>query len=139
MDEAPKDILKAVSEKVNREDTFSKCIGVKLIELLPGFARTTLPITEETVNIYQMAHGGAIFSIADQACEAAGNSFGEPAVALQQNIHFLTAGRSGDFLEATAKVIHRSSRIGLIKFEVKNQEGLLVAIGQQVIYFTKVR
>jgi acyl-CoA thioesterase len=139
MDEAPKDILKAVSEKVNREDTFSKRIGVKLIELLPGFARTTLPITEETVNIYQMAHGGAIFSIADQACEAAGNSFGEPAVALQQNIHFLTAGRSGDFLEATAKVIHRSSRIGLIKFEVKNQEGLLVAIGQQVIYFTKVR
>jgi len=138
MVEAPNDMLKAISEKVNREDTFSRHIGVKLIELLPGFARTTLPITGETVNIYQMAHGGAIFSIADQACEAAGNSFGEPAVALQQNIHFLAAGRSGDFLEATAKVVHRSSRIGLIKFEVKNQEGLVLAIGQQVIYFKKV-
>jgi acyl-CoA thioesterase len=138
MDEVPKDILKVISEKVNREDTFSQRIGVKLVELLPGFARTTLPITEETVNIYQMAHGGAIFSIADQACEAAGNSFGEPAVALQQNIHFLAAGRSGDFLEATAKVVHRSNRIGLIEFQVKNQEGLIVAIGQQVIYFKKV-
>jgi acyl-CoA thioesterase len=89
MDEVPKDKLKAIFDKVNREDTFSQRIGVKLIELLPGFARTTLPITGETINIYQMAHGGAIFSIADQACEAAGNSFGEPAVALQQNIHFL--------------------------------------------------
>ena len=138
MDEAPKDMLKAISEKVNHEDTFSRTIGVKLIELLPGFARASLPITEETVNIHQMAHGGAIFSVADQACEAAGNSFGQPAVALQQNIHFLAAGRSGDFLEATAKVIHRSNRIGLIKFEVKNQEGLLVATGQQVIYFKKV-
>jgi len=138
MNEAPKDILKAISEKVDHEDTFSQRIGVKLIELLPGFARTTLPVTEDTVNIYQMAHGGAIFSVADQACEAAGNSFGEPAVALQQNIHFLTAGRSGDFLEATAKVVHRSNRIGLIEFEVKNQEGLLVARGQQVIYFKKV-
>jgi len=138
MDEGPKDVQKAIFEKVNREDTFSQRIGVKLIELLPGFARTTLPITEETVNIYQMAHGGAIFSIADQACEAAGNSFGEPAVALQQNIHFLAAGRSGDFLEATAKVVHRSNRIGLIEFQVKNQEGLVVAIGQQVIYFKKV-
>ena len=138
MEEGPKDILKAVSEKVTREDTFSQRIGVKLIELLPGFARTTLPITEETVNIYQMAHGAAIFSVADQACEAAGNSLGEPAVALQQNIHFLAAGRSGDFLEATAKVVHRSSRIGLIEFQVKNQEGLAVAIGQQVIYFKKV-
>jgi len=138
MEEVPKDILKVISEKVNRDDTFSQRIGVKLIELLPGFARTTLSITDETVNIYRMAHGGAIFSVADQACEAAGNSFGEPAVALQQNVHFLAAGRSGDILEATAKIVHRTSRIGLIEFQVKNQEGLVVAIGQQVIYFKKV-
>ncbi len=137
MDQPTKDTLKSISEKVNREDTFSRRIGVKLVELLPGFARTTLPITEETVNIYQIAHGGAIFSIADQACEAAGNSFGVPAVALQQNIHFLAAGRPGDFLEATANVAHRSNRIGLIEFEVKNQQGLVVAKGQQVIYFKK--
>jgi acyl-CoA thioesterase len=137
MDEVPKDVLKSIFDKVNREDTFSKRIGVKLIELLPGFARTTLSITDETINIYQMAHGGAIFSIADQACEAAGNSFGEPAVALQQNIHFLAAGKPGDLLEATAKVTHRAKRIGLIEYEVRNQEGLLVAIGKQVIYFKK--
>jgi acyl-CoA thioesterase len=137
MGEVPEDTLKAIFEKVNGEDTFSQRVGVKLIELLAGFARTTLLITEETINIYQMAHGGAIFSIADQACEAAGNSFGEPAIALQQNIHFLAAGKPGDFLEARARVIHRSNRIGLIEFEVKNQEGLLIAIGQQVIYFKK--
>ena len=133
----PKESLKAMFDKVNREDTFSQRVGVKLAELLPGFARATLVITDESINIYKMAHGGAIFSIADQACEAAGNSFGEPAVALQQNIHFLAAGRPGDFLEATAKVSHRSKRIGLIEFEVRNQEGLLIAIGQQIIYFKK--
>jgi acyl-CoA thioesterase len=137
MDADPKETLKVMFDKVNREDTFSQRVGVKLVELLPGFARTTLAITDESINIYKMAHGGAIFSIADQACEAAGNSFGEPAVALQQNIHFLAAGKSGDFLEATAKVSHRSKRVGLIEFEVRNQEGLLVAIGQQVIYFKK--
>jgi len=137
MDEVSKGILKSIFDKVNKEDTYSQRIGVRLIELLPGFARTTLPVTGETINIYQMAHGGAIFAIADQACEAAGNSFGEPAVALQQNIHFLAAGKSGDFLEATAKVIHRSNRIGLIEFEVRNQEAVLIATGQQVIYFKK--
>ena len=137
MAEIPNDIMRSIFDKVNKEDTFSQRIGVKLIELLPGFARTILPITDETINIYQMAHGGAIFSVADQACEAAGNSYGEPAVALQQNIHFLSAAKSGDRLEATAKVTHRSNRIGLIEFEVKNQEGLSVAIGQQVIYFKK--
>jgi acyl-CoA thioesterase len=139
MDADPKETLKAMFDKVNREDTFSQRVGVKLVELLPGFARTALAINDESINIYKMAHGGAIFSIADQACEAAGNSFGEPAIALQQNIHFLAPGKSGDFLEATAKVSHRSKRIGLIEFEVRNQEGLLVAIGQQVIYFKRTR
>lgn len=137
MDTEPKEILNAMFDKISREDTFSRRVGVKLVELLPGFARTTLAITDETMNIYKMAHGGAIFSIADQACEAAGNSLGEPAVALQQNIQFLSPGKSGDFLEATAKVFHRSKRIGLIEFKVTNQGGTLVAAGQQVIYFKK--
>ena len=139
MDEVPKDLLKSIFDKVNLEDTFSQRIGVKLVELLPGYARPTLPVTDETNNIFKMAHGGAIFSLADQACEAAGNSFGKPAVALQQNIQFLAAGKSGDLLEAIAKVIHRSNRIGLIEYEVKNQEGILIAIGQQIIYFRKRR
>lgn len=137
MGKVPKEVLKDIFHRVNSEDTFARLIRMKLIEVLPGYARSTLPITDETVNIYQMAHGGAIFSVADQACEAAGNSFGEPAVALQHNIHFLAAGKSGDLLEATAKVTHRSNRIGLIEFEVRNQDGLLLAIGQQLIYFKK--
>ena len=137
MKETPNDVLKTIFDKINSEDTFARLIRMKLIEVLPGYARSTLPITDETVNIYQMAHGGAIFSVADQACEAAGNSFGEPAVALQHSIHFLAAGKSGDLIEATAKVTHRSNRIGLIEFEVKNQEGLLLATGQQLIYFKK--
>jgi acyl-CoA thioesterase len=110
---------------------------MKLIEVQPGYARSTIPITDETINIYKMAHGGAIFSVADQACEAAGNSLGEPAVALQHNIHFVAAGKSGDLLKATAKVTNRSNRIGLIEFEVRNHEGILLAIGQQLIYFKK--
>jgi acyl-CoA thioesterase len=137
MEEISEETLKRIFDKVNSEDAFARLIGVKLIELQPGFARTTLSITDETINIFQMAHGGAIYSVADQACEAAGNTFGDPAVALQHSIHFLNPGKSGDLLEATAKVTHQSNRIGLIECEVRNQTGLLLATGQQVIYFKK--
>jgi acyl-CoA thioesterase len=137
MEEIPKEILKEIFEKISSEDAFARLIGMKLIEVQPGYARSTIPITDETINMYKMAHGGAIFSVADQACEAAGNSFGEPAVALQHNIHFVAAGKSGDLLKATAKVTNRSNRIGLIEFEVRNHEGILLAIGQQLIYFKK--
>jgi acyl-coenzyme A thioesterase PaaI-like protein len=57
MEEVTEGILKAVFDKVNSEDTFARLIGMKLIELQPGFARTTLPVTDATINIYQMAHG----------------------------------------------------------------------------------
>jgi acyl-CoA thioesterase len=133
------DFLKNLFERVNSEDTFARQIGMKLIEVQPGFARAILPVTKQTINIHQIAHGGAIFSVADQACEAAGNSFGAPAVALQNSIHFLNSGKPGDFLEGTARIISRSNRIGLIEFEVKNQEGLLLAQGHQLIYFKSVK
>jgi len=137
VDDVPKDALKAIFDKVTADDTFAKLIGINLIEVQPGWARATLPVTDQTVNMYHMAHGGAIFSVSDQACEAAGNSFGEPAVALQHNIHFLAPGKSGDILKAQAKVTNRSNRIGLIEFEVRDQNGSLLATGQQLIYFKK--
>ena len=57
MEEVPEEILKSIFKRVNSEDTFAQLIGMKLIELQPGFARATLPITDATINIYQMAHG----------------------------------------------------------------------------------
>ena len=128
---------KAVFDKVTSDDTFARLIGMELVEVEPGLARSRLSVSDQKVNMYRMAHGGAIFSVADQACEAAGNSFGEPAVALQHTIHFLSPGNPGDVLEAAARVTQRSNRIGLIEFQVKNQEGTLLATGQQLIYFKK--
>jgi len=137
VEENRKNRMERIIDKITSQDTFAQLIGMKLVEIKPGFAKTSISITEKMVNMYQMAHGGAIFSVADQACEAAGNSFGEPAVAIQHGIHFLAPGKPGDVLEAVAKVTHRSNRIGLIEFEVRNQEGVLIAAGQQVIYFKK--
>ncbi len=137
LEETQQSALERIFNQINSEDTFSKRIGMNLVELQSGFARATLSVTDAMVNIYKMAHGGVIFSLADLACEAAGNSLGEPAVALQLNIHFLAPGKSDDLLEATARVTKRSTRIGLIEFEVKNQEGNLLAKGEQVFYFKK--
>ena len=139
MDEVPKDVLKSIFDKVNTERTpFPERIGVKLVELLPRAPPAPLfplPTKPSTSTKWLMEEPS--FPLLTTPVKQQGTVFGEPAVALQQNIHFLAAGKSGDFLEATAKVIHRSNRIGLIEFEVRNQEGLLIAIGQQVIYFKK--
>jgi len=127
--------LRAILEKVNIEDAFAKSIGMRVVELSPGCATALMDVTDDHVNLFRMAHGGAIFSVADHACEAAGNSFGEPAVAIQNNIHFLSPGKPGDRLTATARVVYRTRRIGLVEAMVRNQRQEILAQCHQVIYF----
>lgn len=127
--------LEAMLEKVNVDDAFAKTVGMKVVELAPGYAKALMDVTDDHVNLFRMAHGGAIFSVADHACEAAGNSFGEPAVAIQSNIHFLSPGKPDDRLEATARVVHRTRRIGLVEAVVRNQRQEILAHCHQVIYF----
>jgi acyl-CoA thioesterase len=127
--------LEAMLEKVNIDDAFAKTVGMRVVELSPGYAKALIHITDDHINLFRMAHGGAIFCVADHACEAAGNSFGKPAVAIQNNIHFLSAGRPGDRLEATARVVHRARRIGLVEAVVRNQREEILAQCHQVIYF----
>ena len=127
--------LEAMLEKVNLDDAFAKTVGMRVVELSPGYAKALIEVTDDHVNLFQMAHGGAIFSVADHACEAAGNSFGEPAVAIQNNIHFLSAGKPGDRLEATARVVHRTRRIVLVEAIVRNQRQEILPQCHQVIHF----
>ncbi len=130
--------LEAMRKKVNASDAFAKIVGMRVVDLSPGCAKAFMEITDDHVNVFQMAHGGAIFSVADHACEAAGNSFGKPAVAIQNNIHFLSAGTVGDRLEATAQVVHRTRRIGLVEAVVRNQRQEILAQCHQDIYFKTI-
>jgi len=130
---------KSTLEQIASDDRFARLVGAKLLDLQPGFASATLEISEHNVNIHQMAHGGAIFTLADLACEALGNSFGIPGIALQMNIQFLSAGKLGDLLTATAKLISRTDSFAMLEYEVKNHEGRLLSTGQQTIIFKKKR
>ena len=137
MEKERKDLARYTLERITSEDAFAKLIGMELIELRPGFARTTLKVTEHTINVHQMAHEGALFALVDLACEAASNSFGEPAVAIETNIHFLAAGKCGDLLTATAKLASRVESFGVIEFDVRSHEGRLLSTGQQTVIVKK--
>ena len=129
------ELSESMLRKISSGDAFAKLVGMDLLELQPGFARAAFKVTENTVNVYDMAHGGAIFTLADLACEAAANSYGKTAIAVQTNIHFLAAGRCGDLLTATAKMTSRIESFGVIDFEITNQTGRLLSKGQQTVIF----
>src|SRR4030065_152780 len=81
-------------------DPFANILGIEVLELKPGWARSALKLREDDLNFLGMVHGAAIFSLADAAFAAASNSFGTKAVALSISIDFMAAAEPGDELFA---------------------------------------
>jgi acyl-CoA thioesterase len=100
---------------------------VEFLALGRGFCRLGLTLQPHMVNFQGYPHGGVIFSLADVAFGAACNSHGEPAVALNMSISFLTAVPAGSRLVAEAAEIKQGRRAGFYQVSVTSEEGALVA------------
>ena len=76
-------------------DRFATSSGMRLVELRPGFAKTSLQVEERHLNSVGTVQGGAIFTLADFAFGAAVKTGGKIAPAINTSLSFLKATRSG--------------------------------------------
>lgn len=93
--------LDRIREKIER-DPFSKSLGIRLVELGEGYSKVVMTVTSDMLNFHGIAHGGAIFSLADAAFAAASNSHGQRALALCMSISYRSPAREGMELVAEA-------------------------------------
>ena len=110
-----------------QDDPWTRALGVRFLALDRGFCRLGLTVQPHMVNFQGYPHGGVIFSLADIAFGAACNSHGEPAVALNMTISFLTAVPAGSRLVAEAREIKQGRRAGFYQVNVTSEVGTLVA------------
>ena len=116
------------------QDKFAESLGIELLDLREGYSKCAMVVTEEMLNAHHIAHGAAIFTLADYAFATACNAHGQTALALQVNINFLDAVKLGTRLIAEATEESLSARIGLYHLTVKDQRGKLVAAAQATAY-----
>ena len=75
-------------------DNMYKLLDMHVEEARPEYSRVTMPITQKVKNGMGIAHGGAIFTLADIAFGAACNSDARTGVvSLSTSIQFLAPGR----------------------------------------------
>ena len=115
---SPEDVARACADAMWAEDDASKGLGMEIVEIGPGYATLAMTVRPDMVNGQRIAHGGFIFTLADSAFAFACNSHNERVVAAQGQITFITPGRLGDRLGATAQEIHRSGRSGIYDVRV---------------------
>ena len=115
-------------------DPFSHMLGIVVEEAGDSYSRVSLKLKPEYCNSEARAHGGVIFSLADQAFAIACNSRGYMAFGAEMKINYFEATKAGDTVTAEAKPIDIRKRISLWNIEVRNQESTLVAAAQGLAY-----
>ena len=129
-------IREAIFREVAREP-FALTLGMELKELEAGFSAVEMDYNPETMNnLFARAHGGAIFSLIDEAFETVCQTVGEVTVALNVNVNYVASPEAGTRLRAEAREVNGTRRTASYDIRVCDGEGRLLAICQALAYRT---
>ena len=126
-------VISAIKKQVEQE-SYAKKMGLRLVELKPGHAVVEMAPQDDNGNIFGMTHGGAIFSLIDEAFQVSCNSYGTVAVALNMTITYHQAPGRNNVLRAESIEIHRSRKTATYDIKVKDDQGVLIASCMAVAY-----
>ena len=116
-----------------QDEPFANLLNIKLKDVKEGYALCEMEYTEQMDNIYGMAHGGAIFSLIDEAFEISSNSHGTIAVALNINVTYMKPPKKNTVLTAESREINRTRRTASYQITVRDESNLIASC-QALVY-----
>ena len=122
----PLELARAAGGNMFARDRASQELGIKLLEIRPGYARMSMVVLDWMLQGHDVCHGGLLFALADTAMAFAGNSDNESHLALNANIDFLRPATLGETLLATASEGNRTRRTGMYDVNIVNDQGKAV-------------
>ncbi len=110
-----------------RNDRFASSNGMTLDELREGGCVCSMTLRDDHRNALGGVMGGVIFTLADFAFAVASNHDHRSTVALDVNIHFLSASK-GERLRAEARCVKSGRTTGVYEITVTDDLGKTVAL-----------
>jgi uncharacterized protein (TIGR00369 family) len=120
---------KAWLTKTKKMIPFWSLVGMELIDIRKGWAKTKIPYSQKLINANGVAHGGVIFSAADSAVGLALLGLVDRhdlITTIEMKINYLKSFDRGE-ITAEAKIIFKGSQIAVGEAEVRDSDGNLVA------------
>lgn len=112
---------------ITKHDKLLRLMQMKIEEATPEYARVTMPLLEQHKNGMGVAHGGAIFALADVAFGAASNADRDCGVVnMMSSIEYLRPGRVGPLM-AEARAVRIGGHIANYDVQIFDGEGALIA------------
>ncbi len=129
-------VREAITNAIKRE-TFAQALNMKLVDLDDGYSVVEMVYTPENMNnMYDRAHGGALFGLMDEAFEAASQTKGTIAVALNVNITYVISPQPGCLLRAEAKRVSETKKTASFDIKITDPDNNMIATCQALVYQT---
>ncbi|MGD2124951.1 MAG: hotdog fold thioesterase [Desulfobacteraceae bacterium] len=129
-------VLSAIRRQVQKEPYAHK-LGITLLKVAPGYAMVEMTPQDDAMNIFGTTHGGAIFSLIDEAFEVSCNAHGTVAVALSMTITYHQPPDRKSALRAESREIHRSRKTATYEIKVTDEKKTLIASCTALAYRKK--
>ena len=126
MDKTTADIQ---ARELDLKNAFAFYNYIELERAEPDHAVFRLVIRPESKNPYGVVHGGAIYTMADNAAGYAAHSDGRFYVTQTSAMHFLRNQTHG-VVRADARVRHRGNATCLVDVDILGDDGKLLATGE---------
>jgi acyl-CoA thioesterase len=130
-------IVKTAIYRAVETEPFARQLNIELISLGLGSSVVEMDyVPDQMDNIYQRAHGGAVFALIDEAFETASQTGGTIAVALNVNVTYIASPEPGARLRAEAREVAGTRKTATYEIRVTDGEGELIATCQALAYRT---
>lgn len=119
------------------DEPFAKAMKIRLVELALGYSVVEMVYDPAAMNnIYERAHGGALFALIDEAFETASQTDGSIAVALNVNVTYVSSPQPGVKLRAEAKRVSQTKKTASYDIRVSGPNDNLIATCSALAYRT---
>ena len=116
-------------ERRNEKNAFGNLVGVKIVEIREGYARTELEVRPELMNPVNSVHGGVLFTMIDITGGSAAVSHGENVTTVDADIRYLRPGLGVNKLVCEAEEIKRGRQLLVYRVDVKDEKGNILTAG----------
>ena len=131
----PKNNL-ALIQRMNHSTAFLQRHNMTIVEAWEGHARVDMTIDDSMLNVFQIVHGGLLFSLADTAAGTASFASGRESVTLNASINYIKPA-TGKKITAIATEISRGHTIGNYEVFLFNEEETIISRATFTMYFLK--
>ena len=116
------------------QPTFSKFLGIKLIEITPERVKAELAVREDFKNRGGVMHGGALMAFADSLGGTAANANlreGQRTTTIESKTNFFAGIPIGDVAHAECVPLHVGRSTIVLQTRITRNDGKLAAVVTQ--------